>query len=131
MMNRKGFTLIELMIVIAIIGILAAMAMPNFKTSRWQARQKACYSNIRVIQGAVEMYNMDSPTMIGTGFNSDTVLVSGGYLKPGVKCPEMNSWTYKDNGKALDNDGEVCCGVSGTGGTLSDMGKNHGSLSGF
>ena len=129
-MKRKGFTLIELMIVIAIIGILAAMAMPNFKTSRWQARQKACYSNIRVVQGAVEMYNMDNPTMISS-LTSDSSLTQGGYLKPGVKCPENNTWTYKDNGKALDNNGEVCCNVSGQGGTLSDMGKNHGSLSGL
>ena len=128
MMNRKGFTLIELMIVIAIIGILAAMAMPNFKTSRYQARQKACYSNIRVVQGAVEMYNMDTPSMMSTMAMAN--LTSGGYLKPNIKCPECNSDSYTNVGN-LDGDGEVGCGGSGQGGSISNMSvKTHGTLSG-
>ena len=129
MMNRKGFTLIELMIVIAIIGILAAMAMPNFKTSRWQARQKACYSNIRVLQGAVEMYNMDTTPMMTT--LSMTNL--SGYVKnpSGIKCPEYTEAAYKEIGD-LSNDGEVACGTEVTGATITDMTskKMHGTLQG-
>ena len=57
--SGKGFRLAELMIVAAIIAVLVAIAIPNFRTARMQARDKACYANMRVIQGAVEMYNMD------------------------------------------------------------------------
>ena len=131
MMNRKGFTLIELMIVIAIIGILAAMAMPNFKTSRWQARQKACYSNIRVIQGAVEMYNMDvSGNDMLSQLNGDLGALSGYIKNPtGLVCPEYGSGKYK--GSSLSNDGEVMCGDEETGSTVTDMSKSaHGNLSG-
>lgn len=128
MMNRKGFTLIELMIVIAIIGILAAMAMPNFKTSRWQARQKACYSNIRVIQGAVEMYNMDAP---GTMMSQLSMTNLSGYIKnpTSLVCPEYGSGKYKGTG--LENDGEVTCGDEGSHSTVTDMTKScHGNLAG-
>lgn len=54
-----GFRLVELMVVAAIIAALAALSVPNFRKSRGQARQKACQANLRVILGAVEMYNMD------------------------------------------------------------------------
>ncbi len=67
--NKKAFTLIELIIVIAIIVILAAISKPNFcKRPRPETRQKACFSNIRVLQGAVEMYNMD----VGYNDNNET-----------------------------------------------------------
>jgi prepilin-type N-terminal cleavage/methylation domain-containing protein len=88
MKNRKGFTLIELMIVIAIIGILAAMAIPNFKKAREQAREKACYSNIRVLLGAIEMYNMDHSVMM----DSPTRVVLTAQpviLKPKLSAPKQ------------------------------------------
>lgn len=109
-MKRKGFTLIELMIVIAIIGILAAMAVPNFKKARDSARQKACYSNIRVIQGAVEMYNMDTSTMMAKTLDVNT-LVSGHYLKTAPIPPETNC-SYSINGDITES-GYIKCGLHG------------------
>jgi type II secretion system protein G len=107
MRNRKGFTLIELMIVIAIIGILAAMAVPNFKKAREQAREKACYSNIRVLMGAVEMYNMDNSTMMSDVVQSD--LISGQYIRTLIKCPENGDGSeYKATG-SLYEDGQIKC----------------------
>lgn len=110
MKNRKGFTLIELMIVIAIIGILAAMAIPNFKKAREQAREKACYSNIRVLLGAIEMYNMDHSVPMETPEQSK-LLGTNGYLKAEVVCPEANG-SYK--GTNLSKDGVLFCSEHGT-----------------
>ncbi len=113
MKNRKGFTLIELMIVIAIIGILAAMAIPNFKKARASARQKACYSNLRVLQGAVEMYNMDVSTMMTT--LEQSTLISGKYVKASspLICPETSKGgTYGASGNLTD-DGEITCSYHG------------------
>ena len=108
MRNRKGFTLIELMIVIAIIGILAAMAVPNFKKAREQAREKACYSNIRVLMGAVEMYNMDNSKMMES--LAQKVLKDNSYIRQEVECPEQGG---KYEGSQLHKDGEVKCSVHG------------------
>ena len=57
--RRGGFTLIELMIVIAIIAILAAILVPNFIRARAQGQLTACKSNLKNIGTAMEMYSTD------------------------------------------------------------------------
>ena len=52
--NAKGFTLVEIMIVVAIIGLLAAIAVPNFVTARNNARTSTCINNMRLIDAAKE-----------------------------------------------------------------------------
>ena len=86
--NKNAFTLIELIIVIVIIVILAAMSQPNIHHgNRARARQRACFSNLRVLQGAIEMYNMDNVTMMDTALpngdfgDHEEMLVQGHYLK--------------------------------------------------
>jgi prepilin-type N-terminal cleavage/methylation domain-containing protein len=59
MKSRRGFTLIEIMIVVLIIGILLAIAVPNFVLARKAARTKACISNLKQIQSAKEQWAMD------------------------------------------------------------------------
>ena len=56
-MRKKGFTLIELMIVVAIIAIIAAIAIPNLLRSRMQSNESSAIGNMRTVVGAEVAYN--------------------------------------------------------------------------
>ena len=94
-MRKKGFTLVEIMIVVAIIGLLAAIAIPNFVKARQKAQAEACIANLRQIEGATQVWAVD------TGAN-DTVAPGWNDLMPnyirgdpakGLTCPGGGNYT--------------------------------------
>jgi prepilin-type N-terminal cleavage/methylation domain-containing protein len=68
--NRKGFTLVEIMIVVAIIGLIAAIAIPNFVRARETAEKNTCIANLSQIQKAVQIWGLD----VGAGSSETPVL---------------------------------------------------------
>src|SRR5476651_1783569 len=94
--GERGFTLIELMIVVAIIAILAGILIPNFVNARAQAQTSACESNLRAIATSLELMYADTQTYTpagqstGTAFNADPTTVKNGtvqYLNNTPKDP--------------------------------------------
>jgi prepilin-type N-terminal cleavage/methylation domain-containing protein len=58
--RSTGFTLVEIMIVVAIIGLLATIAIPNFVRARLKAQQSACINNLRQIDGAKQTWALEN-----------------------------------------------------------------------
>jgi prepilin-type N-terminal cleavage/methylation domain-containing protein len=92
--NRKsGFTLVEIMIVVAIIGLLAAIAIPNFVKARGTAQKNACINNLRQLDGAKEQLALETRLASGaTVANADVQ----GYLKNNAAptCPAGGVYNY-------------------------------------
>ncbi|MFH1190550.1 MAG: prepilin-type N-terminal cleavage/methylation domain-containing protein [Candidatus Omnitrophota bacterium] len=83
-MNKKGFTLVEIMIVVAIIGLLAAIAIPNFVKARETAQRNACIANLKQIQGAAQVWAID--TGAASGDSATSAVLVPNYLKGWPKC---------------------------------------------
>lgn len=76
MSAERGFTLIEMMVVVAIIAVLVAILVPNFIRARSQAQTAACQSNLKEIATAAELYYTDNSTYPGDGSGSIAVTAS-------------------------------------------------------
>jgi len=82
--RQGGFTLVEIMIVVAIIGLLASIAVPNFVKARTTAQMNACISNLRQIDGAIQQWALDTKQGDAANVTAAEVLP---YLKNAVTCP--------------------------------------------
>ncbi|MBC8137160.1 MAG: type II secretion system protein [Fibrella sp.] len=93
--NQRGFTLIEIMVVILVIGLLLTIAVPNFLKAREKARKNACVNNLRKIDWAKDCFlmdnNKDRDTLIG---EADIYPPNGiSYLKTIPKCDSGGDYT--------------------------------------
>lgn len=124
MIRRKksgGFTLIELMIVIAIIAILAAILVPNFIRARAQGQFTACKSNLKNIGTALEMYSTDASGRYPTTLNS----LTPNYLKTIPTCPSAGAATYTGGFTSASNPDAYTVVCTGTNHKAVDAGQNY------
>lgn len=104
--NNRGFTLLEVLLVVALLGIILAITVPNIGKGSEKANNELCASTKLIVQGAVEQYEAVENRNFIIASNIDLVdfLHREGYLRHKLQCP--NQGNYKYIGK------EVICSCS-------------------
>ena len=106
--HKKGFTLVEIMIVVAIIALLAAIAVPNFVQARNAARSGNCINNLRIVDSAKEQYAIENNIASGGTCTS-------GNITPYLKNNAMPACPGTSTAYTVNNIGTLpTCALSGS-----------------
>ena len=92
--RNAGFTLVEIMIVVAIIAMLCAIAIPNFIRARLTAQQTTCIDNLRQLEAAKQLWGVET-RQAATAIPADTDLIGPAlYVRNMPACPNSGTYSY-------------------------------------
>lgn len=107
--RKSGFTLVEIMIVVLIIGILLAIAIPNFMKARETSRKNACVSNMKQLDAAAQQWAMDEKKAGTVTPTSGDLAGPSLYIKVMPTCPSGGAYTLG----TVDGTTPISCAIHG------------------
>lgn len=113
----EGFTLVELMVVVLIIGILIAIAIPIFNSARSNAQKRACQASQRTVEGAYQAWYAENATVTAnltalTEANMLATMVTDEYIKAAPTCPAGGTLTVVLNTATTKLTADVQCSIT-------------------
>ena len=94
-MNKKGFTLSELLMVVVVLGILSAIALPRFAPQKEKAYVAEAVGMLSAIRQLEESYRLDNGFYLPIASNATTAVLNTEWLKLGIENPNIsNYWKY-------------------------------------
>ena len=103
--RKGGFTLVEIMIVVAIIGMLASIAIPSYVHARMKAQESVCINNLRQIEGAIQSWSLEMKKDEGQPVTYGDIR---GYLQHAVVCPSGGT-SFEDSYTITTVDAAPAC----------------------
>ena len=101
--NIKGFTLVELMVVVVILGILTSIAIPVYNTTQDRARLRACHANQRIIEGAAQQRVAEDKDLSPCEDSNAVYELLKDYLLAEPVCPAGGEYSLTAEGKVSCN----------------------------
>ena len=92
--RKSAFTLVEIMIVVAIIGLLAAIAIPNFIKAREASQKNACIANLKQIDGAKQTWALETKQVSGATPVAGDLYGPTLYIRDTPACPANGAYTF-------------------------------------